>query len=269
MKPFDDSKLWIKRFIDDSNSSGCNLEEDCEYLKEMLTAPIARFLPPLSWYLRSKWTDVFKNVKPGNIINALELASGSSVEVPHAIAKLYTDPSSKYTTFNLNKKLTEGFKANVKNLTLPIDVVEDAAQNIYDYYGDDKVDAVIFEHSINDILQGMFAERYGIDTINSDWFDILPEMIKIISSEYKNKTLESSVKAEFMILLDSCYKVLKPGGFICFFHFMYQMDLDLGYNIELYENFVPMVRNWTTDVALGKDASFNGFDPQWWLFIQK
>ena len=270
MKPLDNYEEWAKR-LNEANpfEVGSDIEVNKIYLKEFLEAPIHRYTPVLSWYIKSKWVDVFKIIKPDAPIEVAELASGSSVFVPQAIAQHYNNPQTKYTTFNLNKRLTESFKWQTKDLPLNIDVVEDAAQKIDDYIGKDKIDAVVLEHAINDILQGMFAVRNNIDTIDTDWFEILPEMIKIISNEYRNGTFDASVKDEFLTLLKSCLNVLKPNGVIVLFQFMYQGDLDLGYDAELYGNMVDVVRKWVHDAEIGQEVFFDGFEPHWWMFIQK
>ena len=270
MKPLDNYEIWAEKLSKANDSDlGLDVEVNKIYLKEFLYAPINRFTPVLSWYIRSKWTDAFKNIKADAPIEVLELASGGSVFIPQVISKQYNNPQSKYTTFNLNKKLTANCKASTKELPLKIDIVEDAAQNIEDYIGKNKIDAVVFEHAINDILQGMFAERNDIDTIDTDWFEILPKMIEIISAEYRNGTFDAAVKNEFLALLTSCLNVLKPNGVMVFYHFMYQMDLDIGYDAELYENMVNIVRKWIHDAGIGSEIFFDGFDPQWWMFIQK
>jgi len=270
MKPLDNYEAWAARLSEANDSEmDFDIEVNKIYLKEFFEAPIHIFTPVLSWYIRSKWADAFKLIKPDAPIEVLELASGSSVFVPQTVAKYYNNPQSKYTTFNLNKRLTAGFKAQTKNLPLKIDVVEDAAQKIDDYIGENKIDAVVFEHAINDILQGMFAERNGIDTIDTDWFEILPEMVRIISAEYRNGTFEAAVKDEFLALLNSCLNLLKPNGVMVFFQFMYQMDLDLGYAPELYGNMVDIIRRWVHGAGISQEVFFDGFDPHWWMFIQK
>jgi len=270
MKPLDDFDIWHERLINENTSDAAfDFEESKIQLKELLEAPVDKYPPVFSWYIRSKWSDVFKRIKASAPIEVLELASGASAHIPNVIAKHYENPRTKYTTFNLNKKLTASFKSSTSKLPITIDVVEDAAQNISDHIGKNKMDAVVFEHAINDILQGMFAERNGIDTINTDWFDILPEMVKIISAEYRNKTFEDVVKNEFTELLNSCFNVLKPGGVMVFFHHLYQSDLDLGYDVDLYENIVDIARKWIHEAKIGKEVFFDGFEPHWWMFIQK
>ena len=270
MKPLDNHETWAKRLgVENPSEIGFDIEESKAFLKQIFEAPINIFPPVLSWYIRSKWLDVFKNIKPNAPIEVLELASGASVYVPNVIAKYYNNPQSKYITFNLNKKLTAQFKASTKDLPLAIDIVEDAAQNIEEYIGENKMDAVVFEHAINDILQGMFAARHGMDTIDTDWFEILPKMVEIMCAEYRNGTLDAAVKDEFVALLKSCLHVLKPGGVMVFFHHMYQFDLEQGYDFALYENLVPIARKWVQDAGIGKEVFFDGFEPNWWMFIQK
>jgi hypothetical protein len=43
----------------------------------------------------------------------------------------------------------------------------------------------------------------------------------------------------------------------------------LGYNPELWENMLPVIRPWFAELSGGREVFFNGFDPQWWLFYQK
>ena len=269
MRLLDDYSLWGARLDNETDPEVLQVTERHAYLQEIFERPIAGFFPVLGWYIRSKWADAFIKIKANAPIQVLEVASGSSINIPQAISELYDDPYTNYTAFNLNKKLTESFKSSVKHLPLKIDVIEDAAQRIEDYIGASKMDVVIFEHAINDILQGMFAARHGIDTIDTDWFDVLPKMVEIITDEHRRGTLEGFVKHEFIELLKSCFMTLKPGGFMCFFHHMYQMDLDCGYDEELYENMIHMTRKWIKEAKIGSEVFFDGFDPHWWMFIQK
>ena len=266
MRRLDDYSLWAARLDNETDPEVLQVAERHAYLQEIFESPIARFFSVLGWYIRSKWADAFIKMKPHAPIQVLEIASGSSIKIPQVVSTLYHDAHTNYTAFNLNKKLTESFKSSVKDLPLRVDIIEDAAQSIEDYIGANKMDVVIFEHAINDILQGMFAARHGIDT---DWFDVLPKMVEIITDEHRRGTLENSVKHEFIDLLKSCYMTLKPGGFMCFFHHMYQMDLDCGYDEELYENMIHMARKWIKEAKIGNEVFFDGFDPHWWMFIQK
>ena len=220
-----------------------------------------------SLYFRIKWLDAFNKCLPHKKATVLEVGSGSSDNIPSALTIF--DTSSKYITANMNEKLTEGLKLNTAELPIAIDVIEDDANNILNHLPPDSVDAIVFEHSANDVLQAILCEKRGIDTIHNNWFDILPEMIKIIGKEYANGTLEQSVKREFLSLLNNCLSVLKPRGYLIMSHYMFQYDLDLGYNQELWENILPFIRPWLKELNIGNEVSADGFDPQWWLFYQK
>jgi hypothetical protein len=50
---------------------------------------------------------------------------------------------------------------------------------------------------------------------------------------------------------------------------MYQTDLDLNYDVDLYENMINIVRKWINDAGIGIEVFFEDFEPQWWLFVQK
>lgn len=220
-----------------------------------------------SLYFRLKWLDVLKTCTPLKGTTILEVGSGSSANIPNAMT--VNDPTSTYITANMNKKLTEGLKRNTSSLPITINIIEDDANNIRNYFDTNTLDAIVFEHSVNDILQAILCEKNGIDTTNSDWFDILPEMIKMIGIEYVNQSLEQKVKDSFLSLIDNCLSVLKSNGYLVMSHYMFQYDLDLGYNDELWENMLLVVRPWLKELTIGKEVFFDGFDSQWWLFYQK
>ncbi|MCL2426706.1 MAG: hypothetical protein FWD05_10270, partial [Oscillospiraceae bacterium] len=216
---------------------------------------------------RLKWLDAFKTCIPQNDATVLEVGSGSSVNIPNALTIF--DKSATYITANMNKILTAEFRQNTASLPIGIKVIEDDANNILKHLASNSLDAVVFEHSVNDVIQAILCENKGIDTTNSDWFAILPEMIQIINAEYINQTLEQSVKNTFLSLLENCLSVLKPGGYIIMSHYMFQYDLDLGYDPVLWENILPVVRPWLSSLSTGKEVAVKPFAPQWWLFYQK
>lgn len=244
-------------------------EERSDKLDKMLSNPVDDFSVVYKWYFRMKWIEALQTLQTKSPLKLLELGAGDTDMIPQIMAKKYEHSESHYVTANMNKKLTSNFREKTKNLPIKISVIEDAAQNISEYIENEKFDVVAFEHSINDILQAMLGERDSIDTTNEDWWEILPRMIEIIKQEYLNNTLEASVKVEFLELIRSCLDVLKPEGYIIINHFMYQYDLNLGYNPDLWNNMLPIVRKWINSLGIGQEIFFDGFDSQWWLFYKK
>jgi SAM-dependent methyltransferase len=246
----------------------CGEERD-RRLARLCAVPLGSedFTVVYSLYFRLKWLDAFKRCLPGSGAVVLEVGSGSSTNIPDALN--FFDPASVYITVNMNKQLTEGLRRNTARLPVTVKIIEDDANHIRRYLSPDTVDAIVFEHSVNDVLQAILCESRGMDTTNGDWFDMLPEMIRIISGEYRNKTLARSVKAAFLSLVENCLAVLKPGGCLVMSHYMYQYDLDLGYDNALWENIIPTVRPWLRELSVGGEIPAEGFDPQWWLFYRK
>jgi len=244
-------------------------ETRSEKIRRICTFPLCNedFTVVYSLYFRLKWLEAFRNCIHRKGATVLEIGSGSSVNIPNALT-IYDD-TSKYVTANMNKKLTQGLKQSTKSLPIAIDVIEDDAINIQNYFASDSVDAIVFEHSVNDILQATLCEARGMDTTNGDWFEILPEMINIINAEYASYSLEQLVKNHFLSLVENCISVLKPNGYLIMSHYMFQYDLDLGYNPELWENILPLVRPWINELPTGKEVMMDTFDPQWWIFFQK
>jgi len=218
-------------------------------------------------YHRLKWVKAFKHCLPQKGAAVLEVGSGSSVNFFNALE--IHDTTAKYITANMNKILTEGLRQNTANSPLSIQIIEDDANNILNHLPSESVDAVGFEHSVNDVLQAIVCEAKGHDTTNSDWFEFLPEMIKIFCAEYENGNLENMAKEKFLSLITNCLAVIKPGGYLIMSHYMFQFDLDLGYNPRLWEDILVVMRPWLHELDIGKEVLVEGFDPQWWIFYQK
>jgi len=282
----DNIETWLNRAQKDDLS--CLLSEKDQYLlREMsdtqLKSDIERLFnfpvehDPITkdygvvyrWYFAAKWTDALSAVKPTAPVRVFEVAPGSNDIIPKTVARLYTHPKTAYVTSNVDKKLTASFKNKTAGLPIKIDVIEDSAQNLEQYIKGDLFDAVVFEHSVNDVLYAMLGEQAGLDVANAYWFDIVPQLTKIITQAYENGLLEFKAKAGFLSLFQSCLNILKPGGYIIINHFMYGNDLKRGISPELWKNLLPIVREWINTLDGGTEVSKDNFNPHWWLFFQK
>ena len=242
-----------------------------EALENIVSSPVGCHKPPwavVSWFFKTRWLEALQAVNLTAPASMLELASGATDMLPKILAKFYHHPETSYTTANLNKELTAQFKNSTKDLPIKIDVIEDAAQTIENHFGDRKVDVVVFEHAFNDIVEDMIAVKNGIDTIDINWMDILPQLIKATNDAYLNGTYETIIKEEFLQMLKSLIKILKPGSFIISHQFQYQLDLDLGIIPEIWSDLISTVREWIKEENIGKEVFIDGFEPNWWMFIQ-
>jgi hypothetical protein len=236
-------------------------------LKAILEKPIARFTPVNEVYFRSKWADALRAAYPGKEVVLLEIASGDADMIPQMMA--LTHPHSRYITANMNRILTSRLREKTRGLPIEIDVIEEDAININQYLPPDSVDIIAFQHAVNDVIQAILCDREGIDTVYSDWMEILPKMIGILQKEIARNTLEQHAKPAFISLLEKLIKVLKTGGVMVMSHYMFQLDLDWGYPPDLWENIIPITREWIKELPGGKELFFEGFDPHWWIFYQK
>lgn len=283
MKPLDNVYEWIAKSSDESFEPEVLDEHEKilwnsfsgkhrkEFTEKLLTEPLDLEGPEIfySWYFRSKWIQALKSVLPTDSIRVLEIGAGCADMLPRAMSCAYTHPQTKYITANMNKELTAAFKQKTSSLPIQVDVIEDNAQNIEAHAETGLFDAVVFEHSVNDVIETMLAERNGINTTESDWMQILPDMISLVNKEIKNKTFVQSVRDDLLDLFKSCLAVLKPGGFIIINHYEFQCNLDFGIDPEWWENLVPIVRGWITEAKLGQEIFPKDFDTQWWMFIKK
>ena len=244
-------------------------DEKIKTLKNLITAPVDFTVWPMyDWFFRTRWLEAIQAVNLTAPASMLELASGSTDMLPKILAKFYYHQKTRYTTANLNKQLTAEFREKTKDLPIKVDVLEDAAQKIARYFGDSKVDVIVFEHSFNDIVETMIAEKHEIDTINSNWWNILPQIVKLTNEAYINGTYEVIIKDEFMQMLKSLLNILKPGSYIISHQFQYQGDLDLGIMPEIWTELISTVRKWINEENIGTEVFFDEFEPKYWLFIK-
>jgi hypothetical protein len=244
-------------------------DDKIKTLKNLITMPVDFTIWPMyDWFFRTRWLEAIQAVNLTAPASMLELASGSTDMLPKILAKFYYHQKTRYTTANLNKQLTAEFKEKTKDLPVKIDVLEDAAQKIEKYFDNNKVDVIVFEHSFNDIVETMIAEKHGIDTINSNWWDILPQIIKLTNEAYIDGTYEVIIKGEFLQMLRSLLNILKPGSFIISHQFQYQGDLDLGIIPEIWTDLISTVRKWMNGENIGTEVFFEGFEPNYWMFIK-
>ncbi|GHV14949.1 hypothetical protein FACS1894219_11530 [Clostridia bacterium] len=241
-------------------------------LKNIISMPVGYGNPPgiiVDWFFKTRWLEALQTINLSTPASVLEIASGGTNMIPTVLSKFYNHHQTTYTTINLNKNLTKEFKENTKDLRIKIDVIDDEGQKAETYFENQKIDAVVFEHSFNDIAEDMIAKKNGIDTINTIWWDILPKIIKLTNEAYTNGTYEAIIKDGFLQMLRSVLGVLKPGAFIISHQFHYQFDLDLGIMPEIWSDLICVVRKWINEENIGQEVFFDGFEPKWWMFIKK
>lgn len=282
MIPIDNFEKWKERLHLEKAKDVLNADEKIELnkisfekrsdiLREMFESPIscANITVMYSLYFRNKWLDALATINKKAPVSVFEIAPGGNDVIPSTVSRLFNHPDTVYTASNTNKMLTKLFYENTKNLPIKIKVIEEQAQMMTAYAKPEQFDAVVFEHSVNDIIYDMIARKNGLDTTNEDWFSLLSETIRHLNGEYADGTYESTVKDEILNVFSSCLNVLKKDSYIIINHFQYQEDLDWGMNYEIWDNLLPAVRKWVNEAKIGQEVFFDDFEPQWWMFIKK
>ncbi|MCL6459665.1 MAG: hypothetical protein K6T85_16840, partial [Gorillibacterium sp.] len=277
MIPLDNYEKWLPLMADCARLY-LNVQELKEYslisqnevgnqLKALLERPIARFTIVNEVYFRARWAEVLKALGPQDNLKLLEVATGDADMIPQVMAR--THPNSHYITANMNKHLNKSLLAKTKVLPLKLEIIEDDAAYVENHLGQEAVDLIAFQHAINDVIQAILCDREGVDTIHSDWMETLPKMIEILQKETAQNTLEEHAKISFLGLIDTLLKILKTNGIIAMNHYMFQLDLDWGYPPDLFKTMVPMTREWMKEIKGCKEIFLDGFDSNWWIFLQK
>jgi hypothetical protein len=236
-------------------------------LKAILQKPVARFTPVNEVFFRARWAEVLALTPAHKDLTLLEIASGAADMIPQMMARVH--PHSLYITANMNRILTERLRVKVSELPIEVVVVEEDAASIDRHLSPESVDIVAFQHAVNDVLQTILCDQEGIDTVYTDWMEMLPTMIQILQRELSQNTFKQHVRPAFLSLLEKLLKTLKPNGLMVMNHYMFQLDLDWGYPPDLWENLIPITREWIQSLPGYREVFFDGFEPHWWMFLQK
>ena len=277
MIPLDNFEKWLP-MMDECAKLYLNEKERSEfesiseqhrekYLRDILERPIDNFTVINDIYFRSRWAEVIKMLHNGKDLRLLEIASGDADMIPQVMACIY--PNSHYITANMNRILNQSLLDKTKGLPLNIKVIEDDAAYITNHLGKEFVDIIAFQHAVNDVFQAILCVREGVDTIYADWMETLPKMIQILQKETSQGTLQQHVKTPFLRLINTLLNVLKKGGTILMNHYLFQLDIDWGYPADLFDNIIPMTREWIKDISDFEEVFFDGFDTKWWIFLRK
>ncbi|MBC8079810.1 MAG: hypothetical protein H7X86_05670 [Gorillibacterium sp.] len=267
-----DLRRWIGEEATDIIKSESH--EELERLIQLAMAAPICMERPLWWawmttYCVTEEIRLFEQLRIPQDAKILEIASGDQIAVPLAV-ECYTKGQGSYTTANLNEELTNHFRQAANKLTIPLHVIEDDALRLGQHVPPATFDVAIFQHAVNDIIQSIVAEQIDLDTVHSNWFEILPDMVKEIARRHLLGTLEDSVKPAFLAVIHEVTRVMKDGGVLFFTHWEYEADLNLDYPPDLYRSFIPLARRWITDSEIPvEELTLEGFDHQYRLILTK
>lgn len=215
------------------------------------------------------WIEAFRNLVVGKDSTLVEIAPGAGTHIVTAF-DLISVEKGKYVAFNLNKKLTSDFKNQTEDLNLDIRIIEDDAKNAPAYIQKETIDVAAGNHAINDILETIIANKEGLDTVERDWFEIAPRLMREYEKAYLNGTIRNLVFADFIDIMRAIYFTLKPGGYLVLNYYVYPVEIDWGGSVAVRSAFVNLARQWIGEADIGFETlSLNGFDPKWWGFFRK
>ncbi len=215
------------------------------------------------------WIEVLKKFSISQDATVVEIAPGAGTSIVTAFDAI-SNGKGRYVAFNLNNKLTSDFKAQTEDLNMDIRVIEDDAKNALRYIPKETIDIVAGNHAINDILETIIANREGLDTIEEDYFEVAPRLIREYEKAYINGTLRNLVFEDFIDIMRAIYLALRPTGYLVLNYYVYPVEIDWGGSVSVRSAFVNLARQWITEADLGfETVSLDGFDPKWWGFFRK
>ncbi len=252
---------------------GADTETLEAHVRRVMTSPIryanAFDRPLYQLYFTASWAELYKTLYKDKKLSILEVATGDAAYVVNALEHAF--PScGEYVTFNLNKKLSASFIAKNSGKAVNIKVIEDDGMNVLNYYAENSFDFIAFHHAINDIVQTIIAETEGIDTINCDWWEKEPEMLRAVMKHHRQGTLKQNAYGGFIKLIEVCSRVLKSGGYMVFDNRTFAIAEDIGYSTEFHDSYINLARSWINESLLPlSEISIDGYDAKWWMILKK
>ncbi|MCC6443751.1 MAG: hypothetical protein IT210_09895 [Armatimonadetes bacterium] len=270
------SGLWDRAWREDFRQEIAALSDD-ELVtvlqeEEARPMPIASLPHPkrLSFaVLTLQWLSAYRAVGLPEDARLLEVCAGGS---PPALIALYlhTQNRGRYTGINLNRPLTAQFKDEVAHLPVEAEIIEENAIRVGERFQPGSLNAVAFHHAVNDILQTAVAEPRGIDTRTVDWWPHEMTMISWLAEVAGGGRWEKG-KPELLACIKAALAVTEPGGWLIFDHFTWDGHRkNPEFPARLFHDMIPLTRRWMQESGLPcQEVVFEGFDPQWWMFLQK
>lgn len=216
------------------------------------------------------WHHMFKTLSLPADTSVYEIAAGDSIYVPQAL-EAYSAGHGSYVTFNLNKELTQNFRAKTKNMRMNIRVIEDNGVHVLRYFQEGSFDVIAFQHAVNDIMQTIVADIDGIDTLHNNWWEIEPQMLQAVYTRYRAGTLKETAYEKFIDIIKVCYQSLKQGGYMIFDNCTFNATYDEAvYSMEFHSLYIDMVREWIAEADLGlEEITVDGYKKKWWMILRK
>lgn len=215
------------------------------------------------------WVKALKEFSISEDATLVEIAPGAGTHIVTAF-DVISGGKGKYVAFNLNKKLTSDFKTQTEDLNLDIRIIEDNAKNALVYIPKETIDMVAGNHAINDILETIIANKEGLDTVEGNWFEIAPRLIREYEKAYLNGTLRNLVFDDFIDIMRAIYFTLKSTGYLVLNYYVYPVEIDWGGSVLVRSAFVDLARQWISEADIGfETVSLDGFDLKWWGFFRK
>jgi hypothetical protein len=224
----------------------------------------------LVWlYFIIAWRDLFVKLKLPANLSVYEIATGDTICVPQAM-NIFTH-DGKYVTLNINKELSQSFISKTENLDVDIRIIEDNGVNILNYYAENTFNVVAFQHAVNDIVQTIFADQLGLDTLNNNWWEIEMQMAGAAYRSYLAGTLKRDAGEQFIDIIRVCARSLQQGGYLIFnnatWNRVYNPE---DYSLEFHSMYIPIAREWIAEAGLGlEEVDIAGYDKTWWMILKK
>ncbi|WP_144940263.1 hypothetical protein [Paenibacillus sp. 32O-W] len=219
-------------------------------------------------FYTASWFNLFDRLQVPADGMLFEIAAGDTVYIPKAL-DAYSSVA-KYVTANLNKELSENFMRKTASLRIDIRVIQDDGIHILDYYPEGSFDVVSLHHAVNDIIQTIIANQEGIDTVNSNWWTIEPQMLQAVMAYHNRGELKNAAYGGFIGIIETLGKLLKPGGYMIFDNCTHEGYEKLGYSSEFHSAYIQLAREWIQEANLGlEEVKLEAYDSKWWMVLRK
>lgn len=130
--------------------------------------------------------------------------------------------------------------------------------------------AAALDHALDDLVHDIIAEREGIAAEPAEPVGEYSPLPRAVRAYWRSGDFERVVAPELLRFFEWIRSVLHPGSRMILSHYISGRELRAGQPLDLYSEYVPIVRRWVGVSDLGlREVSLDHLDAQWWLCLER
>lgn len=213
-----------------------------------------------------QWVDVLRGFDLPPAARVLVLAPGREQAVLQALA----EASSAVEALVLRLPGTPPDPAVDAPGATPVNLLPARVSDLPEWPPEQRFDAAALDHALDDLAHGIIAAHEGIAVRPAEPPDEYAPLPRAVRAYRRTGDFERIVKPEMLRFLAWVRQALRPRGRVALSHYVTGDELRQGQPLDLYSEYVPIVRRWMRGSDSGlREMKVERLDRQWWLCLER